>query len=89
MSKREVTLGVLGKMTNAFLGFEIMVDTMQRYMTEQQVKLTDAEIRGLADIYFKQNETVEQLGRANQLYQELDHTNNMINIGEGVGLKYV
>lgn len=40
-----------------------------------QNKLTDPEIRQLADVCF---ESTKDLEKSNQLYMELDHMNNMV-----------
>jgi len=86
---REPLLETVATKIRTVADFDILVDILSSEIIGGGYKLTDGEIRGLCDVYFNINRTPEQLTRASQLYQELDHSNSMVNMGEGVRLAYV
>lgn len=64
--------------------FDLLVDNIQQLVIDNNVKLSDEQVRYLADIYFKLEKSTDRtkqnqrLDNANRLYQEIDHANNMI-----------
>ena len=64
--------------------FDLLVGNIQQLVIDNNVKLSDEQVRHLADIYFKLEKSTDRtkqnqrLDNANRIFEEIDHTNNMI-----------
>lgn len=56
--------------------FDFMMYKIDEVLT---TRLSDQQIRDLCEVYFKKNETPEQLEMSNQLFRELHHRMTMLN----------
>jgi hypothetical protein len=69
---------------------EMIVDEIAQVLQNEQVKLTDNEIRDICTIYHESHGfTADSLEESNQLYMGIDHANNMLPETRGVGLRYI
>ncbi len=76
--------------------FDLLVDEIQQLITKTNVKLWTNELRSIANIYFCMEKSkdrivqTQRLDNANRIFEEIDHTNNMIIESEDstIGLFY-
>ena len=69
--------------------FDTVLDTMVSIITNGDRALSDQEIKDITNTYFNKDRTRNRLDEADLLFLQLYRANEMINIGEGVGLTYV
>lgn len=66
--------------------FELMVDQVQQIIIKTKLKLTHHELIAITDLFYKDKSI--DLTLADKFFMEVDHANNQILNGKGVGMFY-
>ncbi len=89
-TKAHTVRGILKDMASTDMDHEFLIDEIAQMIHREGVKLTDAEIRDICDVYHRSHGSdAKSLDESNELYMGIDHVNNMLLDSSGVGLRYV